>query len=109
MYSVRHILYMFSFGDKISLHVIFRTEMQQMYEDVTQHLEQQSDSHQYLEKLRLENERVALQEKERQVYIMSPYTMAACEFTRECKFCFSLAHLLICACCTQQLYTCINR
>lgn len=100
---------MLSFGDKISLDVVFRTEMQQMYDDVTQHLEQQSDSHQYLEKLQLENERVALQEKERQVYILSPYPMAACEFTREHKFSFSLAHLLICACCTQKFYMCINR
>ena len=47
-----------------------------MYDDVIQHLEQQSDSHQYLEKLRLENERVALQEKEREVYTPSPYITA---------------------------------
>lgn len=47
-----------------------------MYDDVTQHLEQQSDSHQYLERLRLENERVALQEKEREVYTLSPYITA---------------------------------
>lgn len=38
-----------------------------MFEEVTQHIQQQSDSQKYLEKLRTENERLALKEKERQV------------------------------------------
>ena len=44
-----------------------RSEMQMLFEEMTQHIQQQSDSHKYLEKLRIENERTALQEKDRKV------------------------------------------
>lgn len=47
--------------------IMVRSEMHQMFEEMTQHIQQQSNSHKYLEKLRVENERMALQEKERQV------------------------------------------
>ena len=39
-----------------------------MFEEMSQHIQQQSDSQKYLEKLRAENERMTLQEKERQVH-----------------------------------------
>ena len=38
-----------------------------MLEEMAHHIEQQNASQRYLEKLRAENERMALQEKERQV------------------------------------------
>ena len=41
--------------------------MQQMFEEMAQHIQRQSDSHKYLDKLRVENERMALQDKDRQV------------------------------------------
>ena len=43
--------------------------MHQMFEEMTHHIQQQSDSHKYLEKLQIENEKLALQEKERQVLL----------------------------------------
>ena len=41
--------------------------MHHMLEEMAQHIQQQSDSHMYLEKLRIENEQMALHEKDRQV------------------------------------------
>lgn len=39
-----------------------------MLAEVTEHMEQQYSAHRYLEKLRAENESIALKEKERKVY-----------------------------------------
>ncbi len=47
--------------------------MQRVLAEVTQHMEQQYSSHRYLEKLRAENETMALQEKDRKVF---PWTVA---------------------------------
>ena len=44
-----------------------RSETQRLLQEMTQHIQQQSDSHKYLDKLRVENEQMALQEKDRQV------------------------------------------
>ena len=44
-----------------------RSEIQKLFEEMAQHVQQQSDSHKYLEKLRVENEQMALQEKDKQV------------------------------------------
>ena len=46
--------------------------MKRLLEEMTLHIQQQSDSHQYLEKVRVENEVLALQEKDREVYFISP-------------------------------------
>ena len=51
----------------ITTTTVHRSEMQMLFEEMTQHIQQQSDSHKYLEKLRIENERTALQEKDRKV------------------------------------------
>ena len=45
--------------------------MQRLLEEVTLHIQQQSDSHQYLERVRVENEALALQEKDREVDFIS--------------------------------------
>lgn len=44
-----------------------RKDMQRMLAEVTDHMEQQYSAHKYLEKLRSENESIALKEKERLV------------------------------------------
>ena len=41
--------------------------MQKVLAEVTEHMEQQYSAHKYLEKLRVENESIALKEKERVV------------------------------------------
>ena len=41
--------------------------MHQVFEEMAQHIQQQNDSHKYLDKLQKANERMALQEKDRQV------------------------------------------
>ncbi len=41
--------------------------MQRVLGEVTQHMEQQYSAHRYLEKLRTENETIAIKEKERLV------------------------------------------
>ena len=41
--------------------------MQRVLAEVTEHMEQQYSAHRYLEKLRLQNEAMSVQEKERQV------------------------------------------
>ena len=61
----------------VTMHVLFllfphlllllRVELQRVLAEVTDHMEQQYSAHQYLEKLRSENESLALKEKERQV------------------------------------------
>ena len=48
--------------------LLIRAELQRVLAEVTDHMEQQYSAHQYLEKLRSENESLALKEKERQVY-----------------------------------------
>ena len=55
------------------LHMFTRSEMHQMLEEMSHHIQQQSDSHSYLEKLRRENERMTLKEKERQVLLSLTY------------------------------------
>lgn len=47
--------------------LLCRAELQRVLAEVTDHMEQQYSAHQYLEKLRSENESLALKEKERQV------------------------------------------
>ena len=49
---------------------INREELQRVLKEVTQHMEEQHTSHHYLEKLRKENEAIALKEKDRQVIII---------------------------------------
>ena len=44
-----------------------RKEIQRVLAEVTDHMEQQYSAHRYLEKLRSENENIALKEKERTV------------------------------------------
>lgn len=44
-----------------------RKDMQNVLAEVTDHMEQQYSAHRYLEKLRSENENIALKEKERTV------------------------------------------
>ena len=44
-----------------------RDELQRVLAEVTEHMEQQYSAHRYLEKLRAENETIALKEKERKV------------------------------------------
>ena len=51
----------------------FRAELQRVLAEVTDHMEQQYSAHQYLEKLRSENESLALKEKERQVELFVLY------------------------------------
>ena len=46
---------------------IYREELQRVLSEVTQHMEQQYSAHYYLEKMRIENEAMALKEKDRQV------------------------------------------
>ena len=48
-----------------------RSETQRLLQEMAQHIQQQSDSHKYLDKLRVENEQMALQEKDRQVAMPS--------------------------------------
>ena len=43
--------------------------MQRILAEVTEHMEQQYSAHRYLEKLRSENETMAVREKERQVLL----------------------------------------
>ena len=61
-----------------------RSEMQQLLEEMTQHMQQQSDSHMYLEKLRTENERMTLQEKDRQVRNCRIWKMTTKQRDRVC-------------------------
>ena len=46
---------------------IFRKEMQKVLAEVTDHMEQQYSAHKALDKLRADNETVAIKEKERMV------------------------------------------
>ena len=48
-----------------------RAELQRVLAEVTDHMEQQYSAHQYLERLRSENESLALKEKDRQVRWMA--------------------------------------
>lgn len=52
-----------------------------MLEEMAHHIEQQNASQRYLEKLRAENERIALQEKERQVCLTAPCLLIIKECT----------------------------
>ena len=70
----RHRLHNFSFGDHNAdahehkiLFNPYRDEAQRILSEVTDHMEQQHTAHKYLESLRLENERIVLKEKEREV------------------------------------------
>ena len=45
-----------------------RDELQRVLKEVTEHMEEQYSAHHYLEKLRADNESLAMKEKDRKVY-----------------------------------------
>ena len=51
--------------------VCYRAEMQRMLSEVTHHMEQQYTAHRNLEKLRTENEKLALRQKDRKVSFLT--------------------------------------